>query len=174
MPSKKLRARQAKASKDSAQAPAPAPAQATTLAQMDRAQTRSVRRHVRRCSGGGSTFVQEIPSSRGQHIPSHARAELRRELGPAAVAHKAATKGSTPNAAPAPAPDTYIDERRSYCESCDTYKTGVQWWSAPFETSKPPLITIGGRNDKRKVMSACKSCLKHVPEHVIGVQCPMD
>eukprot|EP00918_Siedleckia_nematoides_P039782 GHVU01086466.1.p1 GENE.GHVU01086466.1~~GHVU01086466.1.p1 ORF type:complete len:100 (+),score=14.95 GHVU01086466.1:135-434(+) len=60
-------------------------------------------------------------------------------------------------------PDTYIDERRSYCESCDTYKKGVQHWTTSFETSKPPLITIGGRNDKRKVMSACKSCMKHVP-----------
>ena len=60
--------------------------------------------------------------------------------------------------------ETYVDERRSYCESCDTYKKGVQWWTTAFETSEPPLITIGGRNDKRKVMSACQSCLKHVPK----------
>ena len=26
-------------------------------------------------------------------------------------------------------PDTFIDERHSYCESCDTYKKGVQWWT---------------------------------------------
>ena len=60
--------------------------------------------------------------------------------------------------------DTYVDERRSYCESCDTHKKGVQWWTTAFETSKPPLITIGGQNKKRKVMSACKSCLEHVPQ----------
>lgn len=100
MPSKKLRSRQAKASKDNASAPAPAPEQAPTLAQMDRAKSRALQRRASR-SGG---FIQGIPSSQGQHIPSHARAELRSELGPAAAAHKAATKGSTPNAAPAPAP----------------------------------------------------------------------
>ena len=24
--------------------------------------------------------------------------------------------------------DTYVDECRSYCESCDTVKTNVRWW----------------------------------------------
>ena len=54
----------------------------------------------------------------------------------------------------------------SYCESCDTHKEGVQWWDVPFETSHPPLITLGGVNEKRKVSSACKSCLinEHVPK----------
>eukprot|EP01043_Picozoa_sp_COSAG02_P053820 COSAG02_NODE_6000_length_3883_cov_1.367336_5_plen_179_part_00 len=32
--------------------------------------------------------------------------------------------------------DTYVDERRSYCESCDTHKKGVQWWTTEFETSQ--------------------------------------
>ena len=70
-----------------------------------------------------------------------------------------------PAAAEAPATiDTYVDKRRSYCESCDTFKKGVQWWTTAFETSKPPLVTIGGRNDQRKVVSACKACVKHVPK----------
>ena len=47
--------------------------------------------------------------------------------------------------------DTYVDERRSYCESCDTHKKGVQWWTTEFKPT----------NQERKVMSACKSCVKH-------------
>jgi hypothetical protein len=88
-----------------------------------------------------------------------------------ATAAMSTVPAETPEATQAPvhteAPttiDTYVDERRSYCESCDTYKKGVQWWTTAFETSKPPLITIGGRNDKRKVMSACKACVEHVPK----------
>eukprot|EP01043_Picozoa_sp_COSAG02_P031748 COSAG02_NODE_2085_length_9885_cov_9.743946_10_plen_42_part_00 len=29
-------------------------------------------------------------------------------------------------------------------------------------------ITIGGRKEKRKVMSACKSCMKHVPKRHVA------
>jgi hypothetical protein len=64
-------------------------------------------------------------------------------------------------------PDTYIDERRSYCESCDAYKKGVQWWTSSFQTRKPPLFVsrkAGGKGEGRWVHSACKSCMKHVPK----------
>jgi hypothetical protein len=50
--------------------------------------------------------------------------------------------------------DTYVDERRSYCESCDTHKKGVQWWTTEFKPT----------NQERNVMSACKSCVQHVPK----------
>eukprot|EP01043_Picozoa_sp_COSAG02_P089096 COSAG02_NODE_26110_length_640_cov_2.097967_1_plen_121_part_00 len=39
-------------------------------------------------------------------------------------------------------PDTYVDERRSYCESCGTRKRGVQWWTMPFQTRKSPLRAL--------------------------------
>ena len=54
----------------------------------------------------------------------------------------------------ASSPATYVDERRSYCESCDTHKKGVQWWTTEFKLA----------NQERKVMSACKACVKHVPK----------
>eukprot|EP01044_Picomonas_judraskeda_P003243 COSAG03_NODE_263_length_9732_cov_34.907194_7_plen_81_part_00 len=50
--------------------------------------------------------------------------------------------------------DTYVDKRRSYCESCGTHKTGVQWWTTEFRPT----------NQERNVMSACKACVKHVPK----------
>ena len=50
--------------------------------------------------------------------------------------------------------DTYVDERRSYCETCDTHRKGVQWWTTEFKLT----------NQERKVMSACKACVKHVPK----------
>lgn len=52
-------------------------------------------------------------------------------------AQKAKTIAKTETTA-SKVPDTYIDERCSYCESCDTYKKGVQHWTTSFETSKPP------------------------------------
>ena len=65
-----------------------------------------------------------------------------------------------PAAAEAPATiDTYVDKRRSYCESCDTFKKGVQWWTTEFRPT----------NQERNVMSACKSCVQHVPQR----QCDM-
>ena len=50
--------------------------------------------------------------------------------------------------------DTYVDKHRSYCESCDTFKKSVQWWTTEFKLT----------SDQRKVMSACKACVKHVPK----------
>ena len=68
-------------------------------------------------------------------------------------------------APPATLPDTYVDERRSYCESCDTYKKGVQWWTVSFQTRKHPLFeNADGTTEGRWVHSACKSCVKYAPE----------
>ena len=76
----------------------------------------------------------------------------------------AGTAAAADTAAAAPI-DTYIDERRSYCQSCDTYKKGVQWWTVSFQTRKHPLFeNADGTTEGRWVHSACKSCMKHVPK----------
>lgn len=86
---------------------------------------------------------QLIAVLRGAAIP-----ELTRGYPCTGVNSKVATRVNTTTI------DTYVDERRSYCESCDTHKKNVQWWTAAFKLT----------SDQRAVMSACKSCLKHVPQ----------
>jgi hypothetical protein len=59
---------------------------------------------------------------------------------------------------PTTTPETWVESKRSYCETCDTDKKNVQWWSVPFKTPARPQAA------RRDVYSACGTCKRHVPK----------
>ena len=69
----------------------------------------------------------------------------------------AADLTSTGDAA-APRPETWVVKKRSYCETCDTAKKSVQWWSVPFKTPARPQQAV------HDVYSACGACKRYVPK----------
>ena len=59
---------------------------------------------------------------------------------------------------PTTATETWVESKRSYCETCDSTKTDVQWWTAPFKTTERAQAA------RRDVYSACRMCKRHVPK----------
>ena len=58
---------------------------------------------------------------------------------------------------------TWINNKRSFCESCDTSKTNVRWWA--FQGGPPFSIETTERpNHTHTVNSACKACMKYIPK----------